>query len=1130
MNNTRWILILISVMLPLLGHARQVAYDYDADSQDSYKIYFPQFPYQSPEVYSFQRCHSVDVNEYIGSANVSIPLYTIKSHDIEIPISLSYHGGGIKVAEEASWVGLGWDLAVGGCISRVVVGNSNENISQVANRNTYRSFLSSASGEYSSLAKYNSEINSALLEDMVNGVTESHIYSANILGRSFLFFRNPDRQDSVDIIGGEPLRYKVEKVSNYWKVTDDRGYVYEFASCEHILGAPHFPIAWYLTEIVSPTGTTVYFRYTDNTSISLLPQLCEYQDVVNSSANSTSVNTAEFPYPLGIQRKLLYANSQITKPYLQSIITNEQTISFSLGGRNDIKGQSRRLDAIAVHDKYGNGLVKRISFQYGYFSADGNTTGGDYMNELNGASGFDTQKSLRLKLCSVSDGISPDASQTHHFEYDETKQMPKKTSHSIDFWGYYNGKENAVGNTHTTIPRPYTCYNNVSDGLGIKLSDMNQHNAIRLPDGNFASAGILRRVSYPTGGYVLLEHELNDYATSGSIINLSSAPILHHMVMDNNVSAAENQTHQQFTIPSGTTYRGTLKMHIVTNGNAAYCLNYLQSVNTSVNLIAVTPPMTPRYSVKIEGDHNPYKVFEYTKSIDVDLSPNTYVFSCTLPSNIPANSGNYIIGELTAYPIQTNSSLVNRFVCAGGLRIKSVKEYDSDNRLLSQTDYEYKNTDGTSSGILLLPESFAERKGVISFKSQDQSIHHDGSHVTIQGTYYDYTRYGISSGIPAITSIMAPSTVGYSRVVKRHHGDGQPTVITTFINQAPSKKTRKHYFFSSVSNGKPLQQVITDASGDTLRKTDYSYSYKVPATYRCNIAYEDIAVSTGNTDIGFNVGITGKKSNLIEVYPYKLGWSQLISVTTTDYYQDGSNMTTRHSYEYNDRLFAVSKETESSSITNNSYVTEFLYLGDLDDERTKGARQRNQLMQLVQQSLSLKEGGATRLLKSKKNNYWYFNRNDSWLPVSEEFSQRGGLESRLTYSYDECCNIREIIKDNTEKTVYLWSYKNNYPVLRIEGATFSEVQNRLSSNTIKTLGACSTEADIISQTESICRNLQNMGVLVTTYLYKPLFGISKIIAPNGQVTSYEYDSLGRLSAIRNHDGTVKEQYIYHNKN
>jgi hypothetical protein len=62
---------------------------------------------------------------------------------------------------------------------------------------------------------------------MVNGVTESHIYSANILGRSFLFFRNPDRQDSVDIIGGEPLRYKVEKVSNYWKVTDDRGYVYD---------------------------------------------------------------------------------------------------------------------------------------------------------------------------------------------------------------------------------------------------------------------------------------------------------------------------------------------------------------------------------------------------------------------------------------------------------------------------------------------------------------------------------------------------------------------------------------------------------------------------------------------------------------------------------------------------------------------------------------------------------------------------------------------------------------------------------------------------------------------------------------------------------------------------------------
>lgn len=42
MNHARVSFFMVMLMLPLLGHARQVAYDYDADSQDSYKIYFPE--------------------------------------------------------------------------------------------------------------------------------------------------------------------------------------------------------------------------------------------------------------------------------------------------------------------------------------------------------------------------------------------------------------------------------------------------------------------------------------------------------------------------------------------------------------------------------------------------------------------------------------------------------------------------------------------------------------------------------------------------------------------------------------------------------------------------------------------------------------------------------------------------------------------------------------------------------------------------------------------------------------------------------------------------------------------------------------------------------------------------------
>ena len=62
------------------------------------------------------------VDLYSGTAQVNIPVYTLKDGSVELPISLSYATSGIKVNEEAGWVGLGWMLDVGGCITRKVIG------------------------------------------------------------------------------------------------------------------------------------------------------------------------------------------------------------------------------------------------------------------------------------------------------------------------------------------------------------------------------------------------------------------------------------------------------------------------------------------------------------------------------------------------------------------------------------------------------------------------------------------------------------------------------------------------------------------------------------------------------------------------------------------------------------------------------------------------------------------------------------------------------------------------------------------------------------------------------------------------------------------------------------------------
>ena len=80
----------------------------------------PNFAPVSPNVNSLLRVMDYPVSHFTGIPNISIPIYEIKVDDYVLPITLNYHSSGFKVEEEASWVGLGWSLSAGGCVSRAV--------------------------------------------------------------------------------------------------------------------------------------------------------------------------------------------------------------------------------------------------------------------------------------------------------------------------------------------------------------------------------------------------------------------------------------------------------------------------------------------------------------------------------------------------------------------------------------------------------------------------------------------------------------------------------------------------------------------------------------------------------------------------------------------------------------------------------------------------------------------------------------------------------------------------------------------------------------------------------------------------------------------------------------------------
>ena len=68
----------------------------------------------------------IPVSYFTGVPDISIPLYMIKGNRISLPISLSYHAGGLRPDVHPGWVGNGWTLQAGGAITRKVNGMIDE--------------------------------------------------------------------------------------------------------------------------------------------------------------------------------------------------------------------------------------------------------------------------------------------------------------------------------------------------------------------------------------------------------------------------------------------------------------------------------------------------------------------------------------------------------------------------------------------------------------------------------------------------------------------------------------------------------------------------------------------------------------------------------------------------------------------------------------------------------------------------------------------------------------------------------------------------------------------------------------------------------------------------------------------
>jgi len=497
-------------------------------------VAYPHVTPMTPNAAEFAKYADSPVSYYSGTPNISIPLYEIDADGFKLPIDLSYHGSGIRVDQEATWVGLGWSLNVGSRISRTV--KSVDDFMMYGIDMNYKDCLNG----YYDAPDIGSNIDnhydqrmepglscyySGVFGDIVNYLKydpEPDIFYYNLPNMSGKFILDKSR-GAVLFDKSHNLKIKVLKSSgtvtfeitdkegnkyfyNQWEITRNYSSIgplnknihtnttkYDSEPDSFIEWLPfrlecetfYEPIrqspypqstSWCLNKIITNKGSEINFTYEAETQYLPTQESCEN-------------------YNYNQQTALYYYRSKVANNALRlkSISGDFGRVEFTTSDRLDIKGDSEKLDAICVYNSL-NTLIKCYKFDYSYFNNDysGNALYAhvfkrlklnkltEYTAENPSTNGYNTAYFANIPLNSG-----------YNFEYYQG-DFPPKNSKNVDYWGFQNGK---------TYGENYA--------IGLKINNVNYPGVKK--EGNFEKAiiGTLKKIIFPTGGITEYKYEPN---------------------------------------------------------------------------------------------------------------------------------------------------------------------------------------------------------------------------------------------------------------------------------------------------------------------------------------------------------------------------------------------------------------------------------------------------------------------------------------------------------------------------------------------------------------------------------------------------------------------------------------------
>ncbi|PTT00575.1 hypothetical protein DBR11_09610 [Pedobacter sp. HMWF019] len=136
----------------------------------------------------------------------------------------------------------------------------------------------------------------------------------------------------------------------------------------------------------------------------------------------------------------------------------------------------------------------------------------------------------------------------------------------------------------------------------------------------------------------------------------------------------------------------------------------------------------------------------------------------------------------------------------------------------------------------------------------------------------------------------------------------------------------------------------------------------------------------------------------------------------------------------------------------------------------------------------------------------------------------------IYYQYDNKGNPLSLSQENGVKISYVWSYNSKYPIAEIKNADYATIETLLGGSAAVAAFSSLANPDKTAVDNFLLPLRNNLPqAFISSYVYQPLIGMTSQTDAKGQTTYYEYDSFQRLKTIKDQNGNIIKNTIYHYK-